>query len=81
VCGSPPQQLGEYSHAQVSTAIGRIADDQIWQADERFDHAWRRRVGHRTDARRVPIAHPRDSLDLAAADARSEHHPGQKLPR
>jgi len=64
---SPHRRLSERSPVQAFTAIGRIADDEIWQADEGDFRPWRRRVDYRTDARWVPVTELRDVLDLTAA--------------
>jgi hypothetical protein len=64
---SPQQRLGERSPVQAFTAIGEIADDHIWQADEGCFKPWRRAVRYRPDAVRVPIATLHGSLDLTAA--------------
>jgi hypothetical protein len=64
---SPQQRLGEQSPVREFTAIGEIADDHIWQADEGSFQPWRRAVRYRADALRVPIAALHDTLDLTAA--------------
>jgi EVE domain len=48
------------------TALGRIADDEVWQADEGDFKPWRRRVDYESDALEVPIASLRDELELTA---------------
>ncbi len=63
---SPHHRLGERRPLQAFTAIGRIPDDEIWQADEGDFRPFRRRVGYRADARPAPIASLRDRLDLTA---------------
>jgi hypothetical protein len=51
---------------QEFTAIGRIADDQVWQADEGDFRPWRRRVDYDTSASAVALGTVRDRLDLTA---------------
>lgn len=62
---SPTEQLGNSTKLQAFTAIGTIADEQIWQADEGDFKPFRRRV-HYAQARRVPLADVRDDLHLTA---------------
>ncbi|MBK8077911.1 MAG: EVE domain-containing protein [Kineosporiaceae bacterium] len=64
---SPQQRLGGSEPVRAFTAVGRIADEVIWQADEGSFRPWRRRVEYDLDARSVPIAQLRDRLDLTAA--------------
>lgn len=45
------------------TAVGTVADDEIWQADEGEFKPYRRRVNYRA-AHDVPLADLRDALDL-----------------
>ena len=53
---------GEPLHA--FTALGQVADDEIWQADEGDFHPWRRRADYLPDAVETPVrALP---LDLTA---------------
>lgn len=61
---SPQLRLGERSPVQAFTAIGEIADERIWQADEGCFQPWRRAVSYREDARHVPLAELREHLDL-----------------
>lgn len=63
---SPHHRLGERRPLQAFTAIGRLPDDEIWQADEGDFRPFRRRVEYRADARPAPIASLRDRLDLTA---------------
>jgi hypothetical protein len=64
---SPHRRLGESSPVRAFTAIGRIADDEIWQADEGTFKPWRRRVDYRAEARWATVADLRDSLALTTA--------------
>ncbi len=48
------------------TAIGRIADDEVWQADEGDFKPWRRRVDYEPEAVEVRIEDLRDELELTA---------------
>ncbi|MES2171913.1 MAG: EVE domain-containing protein [Actinomycetota bacterium] len=47
------------------TAIGRIADDELFQVSERGFEPWRRRVSYET-AREVPIADFGGALELTS---------------
>lgn len=49
---------------QAFTALGVVADDEIWQAHEGDFHPWRRRVDYLPDAAETPIRSL--SLDLTA---------------
>jgi EVE domain len=64
---SPNQRLREPSPVRAFTAIGRIADETMWQADEGDFTPWRRRVDYLTDVRRAPVDELRDVLELTAA--------------
>ena len=46
------------------TAIGVVADDEVWQADEGAFKPWRRRVAYVTAATEVPIGQVRADLEL-----------------
>jgi hypothetical protein len=63
---SPQRRLGERTPVQAFTAVGEIADDRIWQADEGSFKPWRRAVRYRPEARHVPIGALHDRLDLTA---------------
>jgi hypothetical protein len=58
---SPRTSLRGGEPLQACTAVGEVADDEIWQADEGDFRPWRRRVSYVADAREVRV---RD-LDLA----------------
>jgi hypothetical protein len=49
------------------TAIARITDDEVWQADEGEFTPWRRRVEYDTGAAEVPLAQLQPDLDLTRA--------------
>lgn len=51
---------------QFFTAIGVVADDEIWQADEGDFTPWRRRVDYVTHASEAPIRSLMDILDLTS---------------
>ncbi|GAA2689340.1 EVE domain-containing protein [Actinoplanes palleronii] len=59
---SPRTSLRDGEPLQACTAIGRVADDEIWQADEGDFHPWRRRVDYLPGAIETPIKSLR--LDL-----------------
>lgn len=63
---SPHHRLGAHSPLQAFTAVGRLPDDEIWQADEGTFRPFRRRAVYRTDARHAPLADLRERLDLTA---------------
>ena len=52
---SPRESLGDGAPLQAFTAIGRVADDEVWQADEGDVRPWRRRVVYDTSAVEAPI--------------------------
>ena len=52
---SPRRTLGGAS-LQAFTAVGRVVDDQLWQADEGDFRPWRRRVDYDTEATTVLLA-------------------------
>jgi hypothetical protein len=63
---SPRAAYPEGAPVKAFTALGRIADEEVWQADEGDFKPWRRRVDYDADAAEVPIADLRDDLDLTA---------------
>ncbi|NUO58752.1 MAG: EVE domain-containing protein [Hamadaea sp.] len=64
---SPRTSLRGGTPLQAFTAIGEVADDEIWQADEGDFHPWRRRVSYVEDARETRIM----DLDLALTRERN----------
>jgi hypothetical protein len=64
---SPRPALGSSEQLQAFTAIGEIADDEIWQADEGNFRPWRRRVNYRHDAVETPIRPLMGMLELTSA--------------
>jgi hypothetical protein len=62
---SPTQRLGDKTALRQFTALGTIADDEIWQADEGDFHPFRRRVRY-ADTRPVAVEDVKDSLQLTA---------------
>jgi hypothetical protein len=63
---SPRAAYPKGDPVQAFTAIGRIADEKVWQADEGDFKPWRRRVDYEPAAAEVPIADLKDRLDLTA---------------
>jgi hypothetical protein len=61
---SPRTSLRDGEPLQAFTAVGRVADDEIWQAHEGDFHPWRRRVDYLPGAVETPIRTLR--LDLTA---------------
>lgn len=63
---SAQERLGGPRDVRAFAAVGTIADDEIWQADEGSFRPWRRRVDYASGARPVPIAALQDELDLTS---------------
>jgi hypothetical protein len=63
---SPRELMGEGPPLQAFTAIGRIADAEIWQADEGSFHPFRRDVDYFADAEVAPIAPLQPLLELCS---------------
>ncbi|BFU46248.1 EVE domain-containing protein [Krasilnikovia sp. MM14-A1004] len=61
---SPRTSLRDGAPLQAFTALGVVADDEIWQADEGTFHPWRRRITYLPDVVETPIRTL--SLDLTA---------------
>ena len=64
---SPRPSLGSKEQLQAFTAIGEIADEEIWQADEGDFKPWRRRVHYFVEATETPIRPLIGDLDLTSA--------------
>ena len=62
---SPTERLGEKTALQQFTAIGTIADHEIWQADEGDFKPFRRRVTYE-DRKPVPLAAIKTLLALTS---------------
>jgi hypothetical protein len=52
---SPRASYPDGEPLKAFTALGRIADDDLWQADDGDFHPWRRRVDWDLAARELPI--------------------------
>ena len=52
---SPRTSLRDGEPLQAFTALGVVADDEIWQAHEGDFHPWRRRVDYLPEAVETPI--------------------------
>jgi len=63
---SPVERLGDKTPLRQFTAIGTIADDEIWQADEVDFKPFRRRVCYE-DAQPVPVEDVKIHLQLTTA--------------
>ena len=63
---SPRTSLRDGASLQAFTAIGEVADDEIWQADEGCFQPWRRRVRYAAGAAETPIAGFGRELDLTS---------------
>ncbi|MCU1477362.1 MAG: hypothetical protein JWQ64_2055 [Subtercola sp.] len=63
---SPRTDYPDGDALQAFTAIGQIADDEIFQADDGDFHPFRRRVNYLSLKRAVPLAEVTDRLDLTS---------------
>lgn len=63
---SPRATLTSTRPLQAFTAIGQIADDVIWQADDGDFKPWRRRVAYCADAVDAPLTALAEVLDLTS---------------
>lgn len=63
---SPRASLGSKEPLQAFTAIGQVADEEVWQADEGDFKPWRRRVNYDPDAAETPLEPLRDTLELTS---------------
>ena len=61
---SPRTDYPDGEPLQAFTAIGRIADDELWQADEGAFQPWRRRVEWDATAHETPIRPLLDRLEF-----------------
>jgi len=61
---SPRRSLDSTAALRAFTAIGRVADDEVWQADEEGFAPWRRRVEYDRNAAEVPVAQLQADLEL-----------------
>ena len=61
---SPRDAYPKGAPVQAFTAVGRVTDDEVWQADEGDFKPWRRRIDYEPGAVEVPIAdlYARDDL-------------------
>jgi hypothetical protein len=64
---SAQERLGGPRNLRTFTAIGTVADDEIWQADEGAFRPYRRRVVYASAARPVELERLRGALELTAA--------------
>ncbi|MGY0232103.1 EVE domain-containing protein [Longispora urticae] len=62
---SPRTSLRGGDPLRAFTAIGVVADDEIWQADEGDFRPWRRRIRYVPDPTQTPV-HDLAGLDLTA---------------
>lgn len=63
---SPRTSLRDGEPLQAFTAIGEVADDEIWQADEGTFKPWRRRVDYLADTTDVNVHDLDGELALTA---------------
>ncbi len=63
---SPREGMRDGGPVQAFTAVGVLADDQLWQGDEDGWRPWRRSVGYAPEGRPVSIADLRGRLELTA---------------
>jgi EVE domain len=64
---SPVERLGDRTPLQAFTAVGVVADDEIWQADEGDFRPYRRRVAYEPRTVPVPLQALKGELELTAA--------------
>lgn len=62
---SPVHRLGDTARLRHFTALGAIADEEIWQANEGDFRPWRRRV-HYEATRAVPVQDVKSLLALTS---------------
>jgi EVE domain len=60
---SPREEYREGPPLQAFTAIGEVADEEVWQADEGVFKPWRRRVRY-AEATETPLAALAPRLEL-----------------
>ena len=63
---SPVERLGDKEPLRQFTALGTVADEEIWQADEGDFRPYRRRMDY-ADVTPVPLADVKDRLRLTAS--------------
>lgn len=61
-----PRETLDGAPLRAFTAIGRVVDDEVWQADEGEFRPWRRRVAYESGARPVALASVRADLELTS---------------
>ena len=59
-----PRETRDGAPLRAFTAVGRVEDDEVWQADEGDFRPWRRRVAYGSGADPVPLASVRADLEL-----------------
>ncbi|GAA1114842.1 MULTISPECIES: EVE domain-containing protein [Kitasatospora] len=64
---SPRTSLAGGRPLRAFTAIGTVADEEVWQADEGDFKPWRRRVDYLPGAAEAPLARFDGTLDLTSA--------------
>ena len=64
---SPHTAYPDGEPLQAFTAVGRVADEEIWQAEEGDFRPWRRRIDYDTDAEEAPIRPLLGALELTRA--------------
>jgi hypothetical protein len=61
---SPRYSLDDTTPLRAFTAIGTVADEEVFQVDEGEFRPWRRRVAYDRSALEVPVGQLRHDLDL-----------------
>jgi hypothetical protein len=61
---SPRDSYPSGAPVQAFTALGRVADDEIYQVDDDGFQPWRRRVDYESEANEVPLLSLRSDLEL-----------------
>ena len=72
---SPTEHLGDWAKLQHFTALGTVADSEIWQAEEGGFKPFRRRIRYES-VRSLPLQEVSSLLDLTA-----DPHWGYQLRR
>jgi hypothetical protein len=61
---SPRDSYPSGAPVQAFTALGRVADDEVFQVDEDSFQPWRRRVDYEPEALEVPLRSLQPDLEL-----------------
>jgi hypothetical protein len=59
-----PRETRDGRALRAFTAVGRIVDDEVWQAEDGDFRPWRRRVEYEPEAVTVPLSEVQGGLEL-----------------